>query len=183
MRPLRRIADVIRNTHVKNQARAVHEGAAESYGYLATRYASTDVPAERARLLRAMAGQEATMSVTDEAPWGPYQMADGRTRADSSRLSSDLLYLLADVEDCAANVPGNRELRWHRSYAGLLDIDAWEIAQKMAGTPDQAERDALLGPLSYAVAPTVGSQAAETVWCLRNREISPPHALDRKQGA
>jgi len=151
----------IRRSHARN----AYFDAGRVYGYLNWQFIHEDAPAERAQMLRAMAGCWAAMGAAHTPAFGPDPNEDegGRDVADSDRLSSQLLYLLADVEECAAT---GRGLLGDCTHPCGLTEEAWVLARRAAGPYSLASRSRLIQEFAWAVAPTVGGQAAETVFCL-----------------
>lgn len=129
-------------------------------------------PAERARLLRAAAGCEYVRSVAHTPAFGPDPNADepGRDVAESDLFSSQLLYLLADIEECVAT---GADLQQGQMQVAGFSVWSWGVAVHMASTPDLPERHAMLADLYDAVHPLVGGQAAEVLACIPAPDCPP----------
>jgi hypothetical protein len=126
----------------QREAEATYFDAGNTYSYLQRLLACEVDPAERARLLRAMAGCQYAISRAHTPAFGPDPNPDegGRDVAESDRLSADLLYLLADVETCVAHG------FTYESGAFPLGFGeaACEVTQRMATTRDLLARHAML---------------------------------------
>lgn len=156
-----RLLDWIADKHYRHgqasHANAAFCGVQRATGYLYDLLAAEEDPAERAQILRAMAGAcwisgRAGLWLAPADRQGPSDLDAGR-----------LLYLLADVEDYVAT---GKELRVALSGFGPAGWAISECAFLMAETPDLRKRHALLADFYAAVLPIVGSQAAEVVACI-----------------
>jgi len=168
------IRNLIRRRHIKRRAKAAYFHGDSLCYWLWCELLYTDDATERACLLREAAGTQGAMARAHMRAFGPdpLEHESGRDLAESTRLSSRLLYMLADVEASVAYAGGPNVLGSHAEDA-VLSAEAWEIVHRMASTPDVDERDALLWELGDAVEPTVGGQAAETVYCLSRLPSRP----------
>jgi hypothetical protein len=167
-----RIADCIAG-YAEVGAEEVYYASDRVLGYLLIELEDEGDPAARSAILRAMAGLEYARSRAHTPALGPDPNEDegGRDVAESDRLASALLYLLAGIE--SAVCMGQECIFDGRFDWTWLTAEGRDVAQRMAATPDLPTRHAMLANLYDAVHPLVGGQAAEVIACIPAPDCGP----------
>lgn len=152
-------------TRARNLARATYWEFDTRLNGLHRQLGHTTDARERSVLLFRLARTQLGQAEVHDAAFGIDVLNEddaASTMAQSMRWSACLYRLLGDVEK-AVGYPGHGR---RERMSAILGETSDGVLDRMAETPDLADRRALLGALYEAVIGKVGGQAAETVACL-----------------